>query len=175
MATNIEKKEDTSLQPQRPRQEDRSRSSLGSPSFIDRFFEDGFFDPWQIFSPSSFRSGGLGRSMRAFPKVDVAETDKEIRITANIPGVDPDKVDIEVGDDYLSLSGTVEKELKDEDAEGRIHRYEREYGEFRREFSLPARVDKEGIVARAKNGVLTITLPKMRDERRGRIPVEIEK
>ena len=92
---------------------------------------------------------------------------------ANVPGIDPEKIDIEVGDDYLSLSGKIEKEHQDRDAAQKIYRYEREYGEFRREFTLPARVKKEGIVAKAKNGVLSITLPKTDDERKAKVKVEI--
>ena len=53
-------------------------------------------------------------------------------------GIDPDKINIEVGDDYLSMSGKVEKETKDEDKKGKVYRYERECGEFRREFSSGA-------------------------------------
>jgi HSP20 family protein len=93
---------------------------------------------------------------------------------ANVPGIDPEKIDIEVGEDYLSISGRIDKEVKDEDKNGKVYRYEREYGEFRREFSLPARVNKDNIVAKAKNGVLSITLSKSEEERKAKVKVEIE-
>jgi len=108
-----------------------------------------------------------------FPRVDVEETDDEIRVTANVPGIDPSNINVEVGDDYLSLSGKIEKEDKEE-KKGKVYRYEREYGEFRREFALPARVKKDDIVAKSKNGVLTITLPKSEEELRKRVKIEVE-
>jgi HSP20 family protein len=149
------------------------RDDFMSPfSLIDRFF-DTAFDPFNIMTPSLFRNRGLGNVSTLFPKVDVEETDHEIKVTANVPGIDPENINVEVGDDYLSLSGRIEKEATDE-KKGKIYRYEREYGEFRREFSLPARVDKDKIVAKAKNGVLTITLPKSEEEIKKRIKVDTE-
>lgn len=160
---NISKRDDD-------REDGRSVVPHSPFSLIDQFLNDEFMDPFHVM---------MGRRLAsvsgAFPKVDVTETDTEIKVVANIPGIDPDKVNVEVGDDYLSLSGKVEKETKDEDKKGKVYRYEREYGEFRREFTLPSRVDKDKIVARAKNGVLTLTLPKIGDEKRKKISVEVEK
>jgi HSP20 family protein len=149
------------------------RDDFVSPfSLIDRFFDDSF-DPFNMLTPSLFRHRGLGNVSTLFPKVDVEETDNEIKVTANVPGIDPNNINVEVGDDYLSISGTIEKEATD-GKKGKVYRYEREYGEFRREFSLPARVNKEGIVAKAKHGVLTITLPKSEEELKKRVKVEVE-
>lgn len=142
-------------------------------SLVDRFFDDSW-DPFNILMPNLFRSRGLASVSSIFPKVDVSETDNEIKVVANVPGIDPDKLNIEVGDDYLSLSGKIEKENKDE-RDGKVYRYEREYGEFRREFALPARVKADQISAKAKNGVLTITLPKSEEEKKHKVRVEIEK
>lgn len=142
-------------------------------ALFDRFFSDSW-DPFNTLTPSLFRSRGtLGGSATLFPKVDVRETDSEIVVTANVPGIDPNDVDIEVGDDYISLSGKIEKESKDA-SDGKVYRYEREYGEFRRDFALPARVDKDAIVAKAKNGVLTVTLPKVDSEKKKKVKVEVE-
>ena len=148
------------------------RDDFVSPfSLIDRLFDDSW-DPFNMMTPSLFRNRGLGNVSTLFPKVDVEEMDNEIRVTANVPGVDPNNINVEVGDDYLSLSGKIMKE-KDE-KRGKIYRYEREYGEFRREFALPARVNKDGIVAKSKNGVLTITLPKSEEELKKRVKIEVE-
>lgn len=149
------------------------RDEFMSPfSLIDRFFDDSW-DPFGMMTPS-LRGRGLGNVSTVFPKVDVEETDNEIRVTANVPGIDPQNVNVEVGDDYLSLSGKIEKESKEENKKGKVYRYEREYGEFRREFALPARVKKDGIVAKFKNGVLTVTLPKSEEEIKKRVKVEVE-
>jgi HSP20 family protein len=142
-------------------------------SLIDRFFDDSW-DPFNTMMPSLFRNRGLTGVNSVFPKVDVSETDDEIKVVANVPGIDAEKLNIEVGDDYLSLSGTIEKETKDEDKKGKVYRYEREYGEFRRGFALPARVKADAITAKAKNGVLTITLPKSEEEKKHKVKVEVE-
>lgn len=141
-------------------------------SLINRFFDDSW-DPFNMMTPSLFRNRWLGNVSTVFPKVDVEETDKEIVVTANVPGLDPKDINVEVGDDYLSLSGKAEKENKEE-KKGKVYRYEREYGEFRREFALPARVNKDEIVAKAKNGVLTITLPKSEEEMKKRVKIDVE-
>lgn len=166
MKTEIQKRNDQSQALSR-------RDDFMSPfSLIDRFFDDSW-DPFNMMTPSLFRSRGLGNVSTIFPRVDVEETDNEIRVTANVPGIDPDNINVEVGDDYLSLSGKIDKETKDE-KKGKVYRYEREYGEFRREFALPARVKKDGIVAKSKNGVLTITLPKSEEELKKRVKIDVE-
>lgn len=142
-------------------------------SLIDRFFDDAF-DPFNVLTPSLFRSRSMSAVNSMFPRVDVYETDNEIKVVANVPGIEPENINVEVGDDYLSLSGRIEKEYKDE-KRGKVYRYEREFGEFRREFSLPSRVNKDGIKATAKNGVLSITLPKSEAERKTKVQVEVEK
>jgi HSP20 family protein len=168
MTTNIMKKETQS-------HEVTPHEEYVSPlSFLNRFFDDDFLDPFTMLSPSPFGNRRLGTVNSIFPKVDVSETNDEIRVVANIPGIDPDNLNIEVGDDYLSLSGKIEKEVKDEDSRGKVYRYERERGEFRREFALPARVKADNISAKAKNGVLTITLPKSEQEKKHKVKVEIE-
>jgi HSP20 family protein len=153
----------------------RKRDDFLNPlSVVDRFFGDSPVSMFDSLVPSLFRGSGLGGvSGMVFPKVDIEEMDREIRVVANVPGVDPHTLNVEVGDDYLSISGKVEKESKSDGAKGRVYRYEREFGEFRREFSLPARVEKEGIVAKSKDGVLTITLPKSKDEIKKKVKVEV--
>ena len=165
MNTAIKKVDNNSLQ---------RRDEFSSPfSLIDRFFDDAL-DPFSMMAPSLFRNRGLGNVSTLFPKVDVEETENEIKVTANIPGIDAEKINVEVGDDYLSLSGRIEKEDKSEDKHGKVYRYEREFGEFRREFALPARVNKDGIVAKSKNGVLSITLPKSEEEKKKKVKIEVE-
>jgi len=165
MNTAIKKSDNNSLQ--------RYSEFVHPLSLIDRFFDDSL-DPFSMMSPSLFRNRGLGNVSALFPKVDVEETENEIRVTANIPGIDADNINVEVGDDYLSISGKIEKEDRSEDKQGKVYRYEREFGEFRREFALPARVNKNGIIAKSKNGVLSITLPKSEEEKKKKVKVEVE-
>ena len=92
------------------------------------------------------------------PPVDVYETDQNVVMKAELPGVDPKNVEIRVEDGTLYLKGErkFEKEVKDED----YHRVERSYGSFARSFALPASVDSEKATAEYKDGLLTLTLPK---------------
>lgn len=133
---------------------------------MDRFWNDDFF---------SLRPFALERELTRsiqFPKVDIKESEKDITITANVPGLSAENIDIEVGDDTVSISGKVEKESREGKEGEKFYRYEREYGAFRREFTLPTRVKKDGVEAKAKNGVLTLTLPKAEDDAKKRISVK---
>jgi HSP20 family protein len=142
-------------------------SNVAPSSTLDRFLDD-TFDPFSMLAPSLL-SGRLGEVRNTFPKVDMKETDKEIMVTANLPGIAPEEIDIEVGDDYVALSGTIEKENTEEDDGGKVYRYEREFGQFRRVFSLPAHVRPDSVAATVENGVLTITLPKAGDEHKAKV------
>lgn len=132
---------------------------------MDRMMSESVWDPFDMFSR-------MPHGIASFPKVDISESDKEVKVVANIPGIDPDEVELEVSDDSLSLSGKVKKE--EEERGKKFYRYEREYGEFRREFSLPAYVDPNRVNAKVKNGVLTITLPKSEEAKRKKIKVDQE-
>ena len=92
------------------------------------------------------------------PAVDIKETDKEFVIHADIPGVDPDDIDVHMEDGMLSIKGERESESKEE-REG-YKRVERQRGSFYRRFSLPDTANAEKISAKSKNGVLEITIPK---------------
>ncbi len=92
------------------------------------------------------------------PKVNIAETDQEIQVTAELPGVDQKDVDVTLDDGVLTIRGEKkeEKEAKEKD----FHRYECSYGSFQRSFTLPREVEMEKVDANFKNGVLTVKLPK---------------
>jgi HSP20 family molecular chaperone IbpA len=92
------------------------------------------------------------------PTVDIFETDDDIVVTAELPGLEKDQVGVEYKDGILTLRG--ERKLEREVKEESYHRMERSYGVFHRSFTLPGTVDEEKISARMKNGVLEIHLPK---------------
>jgi HSP20 family protein len=92
------------------------------------------------------------------PSVDIAETDQALVLTADVPGVRMEDVEIKIEDGTLSFSG--KREFQKEDKNGGYHRIERSYGSFHRAFALPETVDFEQVSASYDNGVLKITLPK---------------
>lgn len=92
------------------------------------------------------------------PPVDIVENENELVLTADVPGVKMDDIDIKLEDGTLTISGN--REFVCEKKEGGYHRMERAYGKFQRAFSLPESVDAEKVAAAYDNGVLRVTLPK---------------
>jgi HSP20 family protein len=130
---------------------------------IDRLFDDVF--------RGSIPSLGGGRSMMAWPSVEVGETDREIRITAEVPGMSDKDIELLVEDVVLTLRGEKKSETEDKDR-GYSERF---YGRFERRIALPTGVDHKAAKADFKEGVLNITLPKTEDAERGRqIPINAE-
>ena len=148
---------------------DRERTSAQSGSLgsvvnlhreMNRLFDDVFrgFDDARFF-------GGRGN----WPSTDVEETEKEYRITAELPGVEERDVEVLLQDGVLAVRG--EKKLE---AENRNRTYsERFYGRFERQIPLALDVDDTAVSATFKNGVLTVTVPKSARavERSKRIPI----
>lgn len=92
------------------------------------------------------------------PSVDIYETENALILTAEVPGVDEDNVEIKIEDNTLSLKG--ERKFEEETKEENFHRIERTYGSFYRSFTVPRHIDQEKIKAEHDNGVLRITMPK---------------
>lgn len=103
---------------------------------------------------------GAGATLpqRWAPASDVIETDDAIVITAELPGVKDEDVEITVQNGILRISG--ERRLEDEVSEDRFYRLERSYGSFERAFALPPGVSEDDISAGVAYGVLKITIPK---------------
>ena len=122
---------------------------------VDRLFDEfmGEFRPWR--SRVGFWGDGEGA---VAPKIDVSETDKEVQVTADMPGMDEKDIEVSVDEGRLMVRGEKTEERKEEKDDYRLS--ERHYGSFQRTFQLPPGVDSEKIDARYKNGVLTLTLPK---------------
>jgi HSP20 family protein len=130
---------------------------------MNRLFDDMF----RGFDGGSF--GALSPSTGNWPGVEVSENDKELKVTAELPGVDQKDIDIALEDNVLILRG--EKRSESEDRERQFS--ERYYGRFERRLPLAVEVDQAKVAASFKDGVLTITLPKlpMSESRVKRIPI----
>lgn len=101
------------------------------------------------------------------PAIDIIERAGSYELLADLPGIDPEAISIEVRDNVLSLSGQREASPGD----GRPQRRERASGAFRRQVTLPGTIDVDAIDARAAHGTLTITIPKRPQARQRRIAV----
>jgi HSP20 family protein len=114
---------------------------------MNRMFDD-FFREFDMRLPMA--AGGQ------WPQVDVAETDKEMTVTAELPGMEEKDVELLLEDGMLRLKGEKRAETEDKDRQFS----ERYYGRFERRIPLDAEVQADKVQARFKNGVLTVTLPK---------------
>ena len=108
----------------------------------------------------SFFGSPLTRQSASFsPAVDVVEQDNAYLLRAEIPGIAPNEIDVQVENDVLTLRG--ERKHENEEQREGYRRVERSYGSFSRSFVLPQGTNVEAIDARAENGVLTVTIPKV--------------
>lgn len=109
-------------------------------------------------SLSSFPVGSFENFDAFQPRVDVSETDKEVKLTAELPGMDENDIDVSVTRNAISIRGEKRRE-REENTNG-YYKTERHYGSFHRVLPLPCDVDTENVEATFKNGVLHITLTK---------------
>jgi len=119
---------------------------------VNRLFDD-------VFRGFETRFPTLGQNSSfnvGWPSVEVAETDKELRITAEVPGLDEKDIEVLLDDGVLTLRG--EKRSETEDKEKQFS--ERFYGRFERRIPLGNGIEEDKIDARFKNGVLTVAVPK---------------
>ena len=132
---------------------DRNRDAEPAQGFktqLDSLFEDWF-----------------GRSMggKLAPRIDVSETDTEVTLTAELPGVEEKDIDVSLTGDQLTIRGEKRSEHEEnKDEQGRImRRVERSYGAFQRTMTLAYQIEPDQISATFKNGVLKLVLPKPED------------
>ena len=130
----------------------------------------------QLFNDTFARAFGDQQevSPRAWiPPVDIFETGDSLVLKAELPGINPDDVEIRVEDNTLYLKGErkFEKEVKEEN----LHRVERSYGTFTRSFALPNTINADKVKAEYENGVLTLTMPKREEAKPRTIKINVSK
>jgi len=124
---------------------------------MDRMFDQSFFQPLSI----------AGKSLVA---MDLIERENELIVKASVPGVDPEKLDLSIHDDTLTISGSTEHQVENKREDYLLR--EHHVGRFERMLRLPVRVDAEAATAECRNGVLTLTLPKVQEARPHRIRIQ---
>jgi len=126
---------------------------------------DSLFDD---FERTPFRRGL--REFDWYPSVDVSENEDEIKVEADLPGMKKEDIDVNIDGNLLTIKGERKKE---EETEGEgYYRSERSYGTFQRTFTLPSNVDTEQVKAKFKNGVLSLSLPKLEEAKGKKIEIE---
>jgi HSP20 family protein len=106
------------------------------------------------------------------PSVDVSETAETVEVKTDVPGFKPEEINIDVGGNYLTISGEHIEEKKEEGEGRKYHRVERRSGSFSRSVWLPCGVKEDKIEAKLKDGVLMVTLPKAEEAKRRKITVK---
>jgi len=124
---------------------------------MDRLFEETWPRPFEALRP-----GGLA--------VDMYETDKDIVVKANVPGVRPEDIDISVVGETLTIRG--ERKAEERVEQANYFYQERRFGAFSRSLTLPAPVQTDKADARFENGVLTLTLPKAEEAKAKKIEIK---
>ena len=103
------------------------------------------------------------------PPVEVRELDNKFIVTAELPGLKKDDVDIEYENGVLFIRGEKVEETREEKRNVLV--WERQYGTFQRSFMLPNTIDQDKILAEFKDGILMITLPKVESAKGKKIPI----
>jgi HSP20 family protein len=107
------------------------------------------------------------------PAVDVFDTKDAVVLKAELAGMDPDEIQIEVEDNVLTIKG--ERRFEEKLDEERYYRVERRFGSFQRSLALPQGVKADEIAAAYDDGILTVTVPKVEEEKPKRIEVKAKK
>jgi HSP20 family protein len=128
-------------------------------------------DLFHRFFPKSFEEPGGIYPVWA-PRVDVLETDQEVVVKMDLPGVDPKDVEISVIGEALVLKG--ERKEEHEEKKKGYHRMERFMGQFYRELPLPPVADPEKVVATSCKGVITVTIPKKPEAQPKKIAIKLK-
>jgi HSP20 family protein len=133
---------------------------------VDRVFDD--------MMPESRRLFDFGTSLTfpKFPLVEVKDKDDEYRISADVPGFQPDQISVTVSDGVLVISGAADETTRT-DEDGLVVE-ERHRGSFERRIALPGATAGDGVKAKLKHGVLKISVPKAKAASAKPIPVEVE-
>jgi HSP20 family protein len=119
----------------------------------------------------TYGGGELGTgSSNWMPPIDVREQKERFVVSLELPGVEPDDVDVSVEDSTLSIRG--ERRFSEETEDEEYHRVERRYGQFARSLSLPPTADANAIEASFDKGVLTITVPKAEQAKPKKISIK---
>jgi HSP20 family protein len=104
------------------------------------------------------------------PDVDISETDGNVMVKAELPGLEAKDIDVDISGDVLTLRG--DKKMEEEKKEERYYCRERFSGSFQRSFQLPSRVQSDKVDAKFENGVLTVNLPKSEESKQKKIEIK---
>jgi HSP20 family protein len=139
---------------------------------MGRLFENFFSSRWEPFRRRGIRPAREGDPGARSVDIEMSETKNEIVVRAELPGIDKDKIEVDVTDTVVTIKG--EKTKQEEAGDERYYYAELVYGSFVRSLELPAAVQPDKVKASFKNGVLEIRLPKTEEAKRREIRIAVE-
>ena len=170
--TNVEAKSETKTPVSNSNLTDiesaRARNVLSPFDEMDKLFDQYLLKPW---SPFKFEMPEWSTSLQKnVPRVDIMENDSKVVVTAEIPGVDKKDLDISITENTIYIKGHTMDEKKEED--GVYYRREIKRGSFVRTLSFPCDVESSKAKASFKDGVLEVTIPKMKESYRHKVEIK---
>ncbi len=127
---------------------------------IDRLFDK--FLSWSPFEGT--------KELSWFPTMDISETPTDVIVKAELPGMNPNDIEVTISGDTLTIKG--ERKKEEEHKDENFYKIERSYGSFCRSVQLPAEVDESKAEAIYKDGILRLTLPKIKPEPAKKIEIK---
>ncbi|HVU31014.1 MAG TPA: Hsp20/alpha crystallin family protein [Sphingomicrobium sp.] len=146
----------------------RSPRTTALPSLLDPFR---LMD--SLLSDVAGTRGGDGGELLAQPRMNIEDKGNEVRVTAELPGISENDVEVTLDDDMLIIAG--EKRQEQEVNEGDMRLVERAFGRFRRAIQLPFAPDPDRVEAEFKDGLLTITVPKSAEQQSRQRHIELKR
>jgi HSP20 family protein len=134
------------------------REMVAMQSALDKLFDQ----TWENWPEGRFNGNSLA--------LDVDETDDNFVVTADLPGIEPDNINVTAHDDVLTITAEMPERTVEHESMKALVR-ERRYGQFSRSLRLPHSINAEGVEADFKDGTLTLTLPKAENAKVKTIPV----
>ena len=124
----------------------------------------------QLFGNYTGRPGRMRFYRGVFPALNITENEDNLCLTAELPGMNPNEIDISATADSITLRGERKESLTSKEVN--YHQREREFGTFRRVIDLPSKIDTDKMSASYKNGILTVVLPKAEETKPKQIQIK---
>jgi HSP20 family protein len=122
--------------------------------------DDFFLKPFDLALPLSKSNNSLTKDLMPLMGTDLIESEKDYKVHVDLPGVNPEDLEVTISDNNKYLCLKAERNSTHEEKTDKVHSMERQFGRVQRKIHIPNNADMENIETNMKNGVLTITMPK---------------
>ena len=159
-----------------PRKKQQSHGAMSLHDAMNQMFDESFWDPWKFWD-SALPSIQSSFNQMFVPSIDISEDVKNITVVADVPGYDTDDIEVTLNDNVLTLQGKMQEQKDEQDKDKKWLCKQCSSGSFYQKFTLPSYADAPGIKCKAKNGKLTVVIPKKVEKNQltgKKLPIETE-